>query len=133
MDCFVAVDIQVNGISDVPFIVNLTTISSARAVAGQDFVHVSKMPLTIGPRISPSQVNIQLVNDEAEMDVESFTVLLEPNGDGVSQRITVVENTTTIFIQDDDRVPTTESKLLKSFKGTLSYHFFANYHISRES
>ena len=106
-DCLVTVEIRLNSSAEIPLTFDLTT-SSDIAVAGQDFVHVSKMPLTVNPGSTASEASIQILNDnEVEKEVESFTVQLEQSG-GVARgdRVSIAENMTTVYIQDDDISPT---------------------------
>ena len=104
-DCFTSVNVSLlAGSTDIPLNFNLTTTSSsASAQAGQDFVSVFRMPVTINPRIEAAEVNIQLLDDNLfEKDPESFMVLLEPGGEGLPQGVTIDNNTTNIYIEDND-------------------------------
>lgn len=101
-DCFITVDVRLNGLAAIPLTINLSTTSDV-AIAGQDFVRVSMTPLTINPGTVLSQANIQLIDDhEVEMAVESFMVMLEPRSEGVLRNIVATNNRTTVYIQDDD-------------------------------
>ena len=109
MDCFVALNIRLTGSSDIPLNLSLTAASDI-ALAGQDFVRVSRMPVTIYPGTSLSKVNIQLLNDDfVEKDPESFTVLLEP-GEGLPTGVNIDSNATVIYIEDDDVAFTTQGQ-----------------------
>jgi hypothetical protein len=92
------------GSTAIPLNFNLTTSSGSAAQAGQDFVSVSRMPITINPGSAEAEANIQLLDDNlVEKDPESFAVLLEPGGgDGLPQGVTIDNNTTNISIEDDD-------------------------------
>ena len=108
-DCFVTLDIGLSGLAAVPLMFNLSTISDV-AMAGQDFVHESMTPLTINPGTVLSQATIQLINDnEIEMAVKSFIVMLEPSSEGVPHNVVTTNNRTMIYIQDDDNAPIRES------------------------
>ena len=104
-DCFTSVNVSLlAGSTDIPLNFNLTTTSSsAAAQAGQDFVSVFRMPVTINPRSEAAQVNIQLLDDNIfEKDPESFVALLEPGGEDLPQGVTIDNNTTNIYIEDND-------------------------------
>ena len=101
-NCFIAVNISLNGSAALPLTFNLTT-TSGLAMAGQDFVRVSRTPVTINPGTRSSQASIMLINDnEVEMTVESFAVTLEANSGSVPQGVRMTNNLSTIYIQDDD-------------------------------
>ena len=100
MDCLIAVNVRLTGLTDIPLNFNLTTTSGI-ALAGQDFVHVSRLPVTIYPGTATSEVNIPLLNDNClEKDTKDFTVLLEP-GEDLPPRVDIDSNTTIVFIEDD--------------------------------
>ena len=92
------------GSTNIPLNFNLTTTSSSAAVqAGQDFVSVFRMPVTINPGSKAAEVSIQLLDDNLfEKDPESFMALLEPGGEGLPQGVTIDNNTTNIYIEDND-------------------------------
>lgn len=102
-DCFTSVSIRVlNGSADIPLNFNLTTTSGIAAQDGQDFVSVFRMPITINPGRAAAEANIQLLDDNlVEKAPESFMVLLEP-GEGLPQGVSIDNNTTNIYIEDDD-------------------------------
>ena len=106
MDCFISVNIRLlSGSADVPLNFYLTT-TSGKALAGQDFVSVSRMSVTLDPGSAVSEANVQLLDDNVvEKDPESFTLLLEP-GEDLPQGVTINNNTTTISIEDDDSFTT---------------------------
>ena len=104
-DCFTSVNVSLlAGSTDIPLNLNFTTTSSSAATqAGQDFVSVFRMPVIINPGSKAAEVNIQLLDDNLfEKDPESFMALLEPGGEGLPQGVTIDNNTTNIYIEDND-------------------------------
>lgn len=102
-DCFTSVNVTLlTGSTDVPLNFYLTTASGSAAQAGQDFVSLARLSITINPGRGSFEATIRLLDDNlVENNPESFTVLLEPRED-LPQGVTIVNNATIIYIEDDD-------------------------------
>lgn len=99
MDYYVTVEIRLTGSTEIPLTLYLSTTDQT-AVAGEDFVRVTRMAITLGSFGTATQL-IQLINDDTVEEEEQFQISLEWDESLLSQ-VNSDQTVTVINVQDND-------------------------------
>ena len=99
MDYYVTVEIRLTGSTEIPLTLYLSTTDQT-AVAGEDFVRVTRMAITLGSFGTATQL-IQLINDDTVEEEEQFQISLEWDESLLSQ-VNSDQTITVINVQDND-------------------------------